>query len=211
VAQAARLRHVTAQEAGSLHAKGLVDKPLSDDIIPPFVGGDLMLLVLTHLPADGLKFEHQYTDELDLSQHEFSFQAPPLVQGRVTNVGQEMRVRGHLNATLAADCDRCLEAVTLPVQADFDLYYLPADEQSDHPGEHELLTRDLDFSVYQNDRLDLDELVLEQLELSLPARILCTDDCKGLCQFCGTNLNVESCTCQPPMDPRWQGLADLKS
>lgn len=171
-----------------------------------------MLIVLTHLPADGLKFEHQYeADELDLSQHEFDLPQPPLVNGRVTNLGQEMRVKGSLRATLAAVCDRCLETVTLPLAADFDLYYLPATAHSDKAGETELLERDLDVSYYQHDRIDVDELVLEQLELGLPARILCTEECKGLCQQCGTNLNVESCQCSAPTDPRWQALADLKS
>ncbi|HEX4948787.1 MAG TPA: DUF177 domain-containing protein [Blastocatellia bacterium] len=171
-----------------------------------------MLLVLTQLPTEGLKFEHQYAaDELDLSQHEFTLPQPPLVTGRVTNLGLEMRVKGNLSATLIAECDRCLEAVTLPLATDFDLYYLPAEAQSEKSGETELLERDLDFSVYRNERIDLDELVLEQLELSLPTRILCMEACQGLCPQCGTNLNVESCNCQPPMDPRWQALADLKS
>jgi hypothetical protein len=59
-----------------------------------------MLIVLTHLPADGLKFEHQYqADELHLGQREFSFQQPPLVAGRVTLLGQEVRVKGSLFST----------------------------------------------------------------------------------------------------------------
>lgn len=169
-----------------------------------------MLIVLTRLPEDGLKFEHQYAaDELDLSNHELDLPQPPFIKGRVTNLGQEMRVKGNLTATLAATCDRCLETVILPLATDFDLYYLPADYDANKTGETELLERDLDFSYYENERIDVDELVMEQLELSLPTRILCSEACKGLCQQCGTNLNFESCNCQPPVDPRWQALADL--
>ncbi len=171
-----------------------------------------MFLVLTHLPADGLKFEHQYeTNELDLSQSEFALTALPRVRGRVTNIAQEVRVQGSLQATLAAECDRCLAAVTLPIDYEFDLYYLPVAAHADKAGETELLERDLDVSFYQNERIELDELVLEQLELSLPIRILCQEECKGLCPQCGTNLNVESCNCAAPIDPRWQVLAELKS
>ncbi len=171
-----------------------------------------MLLVLTHIPADGLKFEHQYQEnELDLSQYEFSLLVPPLVAGRVTNIAQEMRVQGNLRATMAAECDRCLEPVTLPLVKEFDLYYLPTVAHADKSGETELLERDLDFSFYQNERIELDELVLEQLELSLPIRILCQEECKGLCPQCGTDLNIESCDCPPPIDVRWQALAELKS
>lgn len=178
-----------------------------------------MLIVLTHLPADGLKFEHQYeADELGLASHAFTFQQLPTVEGRVTALGTEMRVKGRLRAQLVVDCDRCLDAVTLPIDNEFDLYYLPPANSKDASkdalaqkgSETELLERDLDVSTYENDRIDLDELVLEQLELSLPTRILCTADCKGLCSQCGTNLNVESCHCQPPIDPRWHALADLK-
>ncbi len=171
-----------------------------------------MLIVLTHLPADGLKFEHHYeANDLDMSQHAFSLLQPPLVTGRVTHIAQEMRLQGRLQATLSAECDRCLEAVTLPIANEFDLYYLPVNAHADKSGETELLERDLDFSFYQNERIELDELVLEQLELSLPIRILCREDCQGLCLQCGANLNVEPCDCPPLIDPRWQALADLKS
>jgi uncharacterized protein len=170
-----------------------------------------MLILLTHVPAEGLKFEHQYqADELDLAQHEFSFRQPPLITGRVTILGQETRVKGKLTAQLEAVCDRCLEPVALPVEREFDLFYLPEESYSEAKGETELLERDLDFSFYQDERIDIDELVLEQLELSLPTRILCQENCQGLCPQCGTNLNLTPCNCQTPMDPRWQALADLK-
>jgi uncharacterized protein len=48
--------------------------------------------------------------------------------------------------------------------------------------------------------------------LSLPARSLCGEDCKGLCPRCGKNLNSESCNCDAaPADPRWSALSDLAS
>lgn len=170
-----------------------------------------MLIVLTHLPADGLKIEHQYQpDELDLSQHEFTFQQPPLIRGRVTTLGQEVRVKGNVTAKLETVCDRCLEPVALPIEREFDLFYLPENSQSEAKGEAELFERDLDVSFYQDERIDVDELVLEQMELSLPTRILCQEDCRGLCSQCGLNLNFEQCSCQPEIDPRWQALADLK-
>jgi len=54
--------------------------------------------------------------------------------------------------------------------------------------------------------------VREQVFLSLPARSLCGEDCKGLCPRCGKNLNSESCNCDAaPADPRWSALSDLAS
>ena len=171
-----------------------------------------MLIGLTQLPTDGLGFEHQYAvAELDLSQHEFRFLQTPLVKGRVKAIELEMQVKGTIAAELEAECDRCLEAVTLPIDKAFDLFYLPEKTQAGQGGEIELLERELDVSFYRDDRIDLDELTLEQLELSLPLRILCREDCHGLCAQCGTNLNLEQCTCQPEIDSRWQALADLKN
>ena len=142
-----------------------------------------MFIALTHLPAEGIKFEQQYKlDELDLAPYEFSLPQPPLLQGRVTILGTEARVQGNLTAKLAVECDRCLMPVELSVTRDFDLFYLPETAQAEAKGETELFARDLDYSFYQDERIDVDELALEQLELSLPIRFLCQADCLGLCQ-----------------------------
>src|SRR5215213_1677197 len=75
----------------------------------------------------------------------------------------------------------------------------------------ELQAEDLILSAYEGDAVDLDELVREQILLALPSRHLCREDCKGLCQKCGANLNDAPCSCeQGEVDPRWAALADLK-
>lgn len=171
-----------------------------------------MLISLLRLPADGLVFRHQYAaGELDLSEHEFELETAPLVTGRVTRVGMDVRVRGEIKAALKADCDRCLNAVPIGIESSFDLIYVPDDPGAGQTGEHEVLDRDLDIATYENEQINLDDLVLEQLELSLPTRVLCREDCKGLCPECGADLNFEQCQCEKPIDPRWQALADLKN
>ncbi len=170
-----------------------------------------MIISLVRLPADGLKFEHRYVaGELDLRDYDFELERPPVVRGRVDRVGAEMRLRGTIEAALKRPCDRCLKEVALPVELPFDLLYTPEDPGGSRTGEIELHERDLDFAVYQNDEIDLDEMVLEQLELGLPTRLLCREDCQGLCPECGVDRNLESCACAAPTDPRWQALADLK-
>src|SRR5919112_562701 len=75
----------------------------------------------------------------------------------------------------------------------------------------ELQAEDLILSAYEGDAVDLDEIVREQTLLALPSRHLCREDCKGLCQKCGANLNENQCSCeQGETDPRWAALADLK-
>jgi uncharacterized protein len=164
------------------------------------------------MPPDGLIFKHQYREgELSTSGYDFELQKPPLVTGRADRAGMDIRMRGQIEAELAAQCDRCLSEVVIPVEVPFDLLYAPSDPGEGLPGEHELHDRDLDFAVYEHDQINLDELVLEQLELGLPSRVLCREECRGLCPQCGVDLNVEQCACKPQVDPRWQALADLKA
>jgi uncharacterized protein len=168
-----------------------------------------MNISLVRLPEEGCRFEHQY-EGLDLTGEDFVLAVPPLVKGRIDRTGVDVRVRGSLKAQVTAPCDRCLEPVVIPVDREFDLYYTRSDEETADAGEKELQLRDLDFAFLQGEEIDLDELVHEQLALTLPVRVLCQEDCRGLCPECGIDRNRESCACQPPMDPRWQAVADLK-
>lgn len=170
-----------------------------------------MLISLARLIPEGIRFEHQYKDdEIDLSHHDFLFRRPPLVAGRITRAGVDLKVSGQMQAVLELPCDRCLAPVIIETDQPFELFYSPGEYEAGKVGETELHGRDLDFSVYESDEFELDELVLEQLELNLPSRVLCREECRGLCPQCGTDLNYEQCQCQEPVDPRWQALAELK-
>jgi uncharacterized protein len=164
------------------------------------------------MPPDGLTFKRRYeAGELDTRDYDFELEEPPMLEGRAIRAGQDIRLRGEIKAAISAPCDRCLNEVTIPIEIPFDLFYAPADASADQAAERELRERDLDFAVYENDQIDLDELLLEQLELSLPSRVLCREECRGLCPQCGADLNIEQCECKPQIDPRWQALADLKA
>lgn len=118
------------------------------------------------------------------------------------------RLTGRVTAELELDCSRCLEPYRLPVDMTFDHRYLPQSEAA-ADGEREVEEDDMETSYYQDDQIDLAELVREQFYLALPMKPLCADDCKGLCPQCGTNLNLARCGCaQEWEDPR---LAALKS
>ena len=77
--------------------------------------------------------------------------------------------------------------------------------------EAELRIEDLDVSIYEGDKIDLSELVREQIILNLPEKIFCSEDCKGLCAKCGANRNLIDCNCdKKELDPRWAALKNLK-
>ncbi len=120
----------------------------------------------------------------------------------------KFRLDGTLRTELELPCSRCLEPFRLPVEAPFDLTYLPASEMSTEH-ERELQDEDVETSYYRDDQIDLNELMREQFYLTLPMKPLCREDCKGLCPQCGTNLNTGTCECATAwVDPR---LASLKN
>jgi uncharacterized protein len=172
-----------------------------------------MIISLVRMPADGLRFQHPYqAGELDLNDRGFELREGPRVTGRVDRTGADMRVRGEIQAELVAPCDRCATEIALPLTLPFDLFYTPREAAgAKEAGEVELHERDLDFATFENDEINLDDLVLEQIELGLPSRMLCREDCKGLCPQCGADRNEETCGCESPRDPRWQALAEFST
>jgi uncharacterized protein len=121
----------------------------------------------------------------------------------------KFRLVGTVATELELPCSRCLEPFRLPVAAPFDLRYLPASEVSSE-GEREVDDEDLETSYYENDAIDLNELLREQFYLALPMKPLCQEECQGLCAQCGTNLNTGKCDCAPVWeDPRLAALKGL--
>ena len=121
----------------------------------------------------------------------------------------KFRLVGTVTSELELLCSRCLEPFRLAVAAPFDLRYLPASDVSSD-AEREVDHEDLETSYYENDAVDLNELLREQFYLALPMKPLCRDDCRGLCPQCGTNLNTGTCGCAPVWeDPRLSPLKGL--
>jgi len=120
------------------------------------------------------------------------------------------RLAGTVQGELELNCSRCLEPFRMPVTAAFDLRYVPRTENTGDE-EREVGEDDLTTAFYDEDQIDLSELIAEQLQLALPMKPLCSEDCKGLCPHCGTNLNTGTCHCnQEWVDPRFAALKQLK-
>ena len=120
----------------------------------------------------------------------------------------QFRLSGRVRTTLELSCSRCLEPFLMPVDAEFDLRYQPHTENTGE-GEREVEEDDLTTAFYEDDTIDLGQLMREQFYLALPMKPLCSDACLGLCPVCGGNLNRERCDCKRDWeDPR---LAALKT
>lgn len=122
----------------------------------------------------------------------------------------DIRLRGRFAGKFQVPCARCVEPVDLPLEADFDLIFRPAEADSEAP-ERSITAPETEIGYYQKDSLLLEDVLREQVLLSLPVRTLCKPDCKGLCPRCGQNRNSQECSCEVgPRDPRWEALAGLR-
>ena len=126
---------------------------------------------------------------------------PVEASGTVRNTAGVLMMTGALHTTLHGVCDRCA--------ADFDRYVeFPIDvvlvtELSNEENEDEWV-----FPLVA-DSADLEDIVRTVFVLNMDSKLLCKDDCKGLCCRCGKNLNEGPCSCQKELDPRFAALKQL--
>ena len=150
-------------------------------------------------------------DQLDLSEYELfgvkPFVRPVRICATVRNRAGVVTLRYRTEFVLRLLCDRCLDEFERPYQFAF---------------EHLLATRLMntdndDYLVLPDGVLDLEQLALDDILLSLPTKMLCREDCRGLCEHCGQNLNHGACKCAEnagakagrSIDPRLAALGEL--
>ena len=132
-------------------------------------------------------------------------QKSPVVLTITNQENKTVFIRGAVDVTLSIPCGRCLEEV--PTQICFDI-----DKKLDI-SEGILV----DDEIEENDyligfELDVDKLVYAEILVNWPMRVLCKDDCEGICKVCGANLNKGDCGCQrTELDPRMAAIQDIFS
>ena len=171
----------------------------------------MLLLNLNKIRTAHERFEQAYQPEQLEQEADFRVAAPVALAFDIYKDKQAFRLEGTVKTTLELPCSRCLEPFTLPVESDFNLRYRPQAENAGE-GEREIQEDDLTDAFYQNDEIDLGQLMREQFYLALPMKPLCSDACHGLCPMCGTNLNRAACDCKREFeDPRFATLRALRS
>ena len=104
-----------------------------------------------------------------------------------------------------------MEPVEIPLAAEFDLIFRPVGADSDAP-ERSITAPETEIGYYQKDSLLLEDVLREQVLLSLPVRTLCKPDCKGLCPRCGAEPQPRGVLLRRGSgDPRWEALSGLRS
>lgn len=130
------------------------------------------------------------------------------VAADVTRTGSRYLMRAGIDCTVRTGCSRCLELFDHRFSTGFDLVFQRGENVEVPEGVEDdafiLLTQESEYSF------DIFPRVREAVLLELPIRYLCRNDCAGICQGCGRNLNTGSCGCENEEgDPRWGPLKNL--
>lgn len=126
---------------------------------------------------------------------------PVVAQGTVRNTAGVLMMKGNLTTCIHGTCDRC--AADFDREIDFPIDVVLVTELSNEENEDEWV-----FPL-EGDSADLDDIVRTVFVLNLDSKLLCREDCKGLCHRCGKNLNEGPCNCQKELDPRFAALRQL--
>ena len=146
-------------------------------------------------------------DTITFQSGSFPVLAKEPIELTITNTGdRNLEIRGTGKITVGIPCDRCLEEVSteIPLEIERKLDMKLTDEDR---------VNDLDESSYLTGMdLDVDQLVYLEVLMSWPLKVLCREDCKGICSQCGKNLNDGPCGCvEEPKDPRMAAISDIFS
>lgn len=139
---------------------------------------------------DGLFYEFRGELKLDdglISHLDASFASPVRIEGKYVTDKGEVYVTSRAETELNLKCDRCLKPIKDTLVFEVDETF--ALEDSPKAYEDEVMR-------YSSNVVDLDEAIKQSFFLALPIRILCKEDCKGLCPHCGQDLNEGACDCK---------------
>lgn len=154
---------------------------------------------ILHTPGETLPFSF----EMDLQDVEHNgghpVVDPVVVEGQVRNSADVLQLTMSMKSDLDVVCDRCMKEFTLVMEEPYQVYL--AEEVQNEDSE--------DIVVLENGCVDIGEMARTVFILNLDSKILCSEDCKGLCHQCGADLNLGACSCKKDMDPRMAALAKL--
>ncbi|WXR61924.1 DUF177 domain-containing protein [Peptostreptococcaceae bacterium AGR-M142] len=146
-------------------------------------------------------------DYIDTSEGRIHFCEEILIQGEINSIKDKIYLELNVKTAVKESCGRCLKDVIINI--DTDLQGFLTDDYKESVDELE------DSFIYDGDEVNMDEVLKTAVLLNLPSKIVCKDDCKGICPNCGNNLNEEGCKCNPDeidelnIDPRLSKLKDF--
>ena len=122
-------------------------------------------------------------------------------EGIVRNTAGVLMMTGVIKTCIHGICDRCASAFDRQMEVPIDVILVTELADEDHEDEW--------VFPLEGDSADLEDIIRTVFVLNMDSKLLCKEDCKGLCCRCGRNLNEEACTCQKEIDPRLAALKQL--
>lgn len=132
--------------------------------------------------AFGFAFESEL-GPLEFAGGEVNLIKPVTVQGQAIADSEGINVNGVLRTAFETQCAKCLKLLVEQLNASFDVRYQKASD-------------DDETYTYEGDTIDITQMILDHVLLTLPIRSVCDSSCKGLCPNCGQNLNEGKCACE---------------
>lgn len=159
--------------------------------------------LLPVLNYDGKKMQIEESVRLDANPSDsFAFKTPVSFSGYALNIGGTIELSGKASVVLAFLCDRCAESFEREIEFSIDERL-----KKDGDGESD---DDIEYIPFSGTAFDLSEILYTDLYINIPSKVLCSEDCKGLCPTCGKNLNSGDCDCNNDRtDPRFDILDKL--
>ena len=146
-----------------------------------------------------------FSTSIDLSDLQFGTCYPVSegveAEGIVRNTAGVLMMTGSIRTCLHGVCDRCASPFDREVRLPLDVVLVTELADEDHEDER--------VFPLEGDSADLDDIVRTVFVLNLDSKLLCSEDCAGLCHRCGKNLNDGPCGCQKELDPRFAALKQL--
>lgn len=170
-----------------------------------------MIVDLITIKDAALPFDFQIAPgEINLESEEAKITGATRAQGTIKRGIVQTDVEGEIATEIEVECTRCLQPVKKTLEFPFKAAFVTPDFYTQEK-ETEINADDLEVAVFEGDKIDLSELVREQVLLNLPEQIFCQKDCQGLCAKCGANRNLLNCNCEKEeIDPRWAALRNFK-
>lgn len=164
---------------------------------------------LKRLVGEQKKFQWQEpVSSFDFTDMDMSLISPVEAEVTVVNVGDRFLVHGSAKAEMKMTCCRCLSEFPQTVNVELSEQYLFVSKGEPEEDDEEEDEEDRYLPVLAADQIDVSRLLVEAFFSQLPLKMLCREDCLGLCDQCGANLNEGPCQCQPQaVDPRFAILS----
>ena len=172
-----------------------------------------MIFEIEEIPEAGLNFNLIAKKErLKIDHQDCSLIENVKVKGKLKRIDHEVFFTGELQTLLQVICTRCLKPFSLPVKNKIQAHFVPQVKDPLPGSEAEIKETDIEKEIYQEGRIDLRDLVRDQVLLDVPLICLCQDDCKGICTVCGNDFNANHCECknEEEIDSRFAVLKNLK-